>query len=83
MSGWRKRQIANLIFKKERQAKMLEILKVMGVLCLIILAYGVAGYFDERDEILREQTICEFRVDGYHPPHVIRVPCKDLKKNGI
>jgi hypothetical protein len=83
MSGWRKRQIADLILKKERQGKMLEILKVVGVLCFIIFAYALAGYFDERDEILKDQTLCEVRIEGYHPPHRLRVPCKDLKKNGI
>jgi hypothetical protein len=83
MSGWRKRQIANLILKKERQGKMLEILKVIGVLCFIVFAYALAGYFDERDEMLKDQTLCEVRIDGYHPPHLLRVPCKDLRKNGI
>jgi hypothetical protein len=50
MSGWRKRQIADLILKKERQGKMLEILKVIAVLFFIVFAYGIAGYFDQQDE---------------------------------
>lgn len=58
---------------------MIDFLRMIGFIGLILAAYMLAGYFDAKDqERIKDGDICVVQLDGYVPPHKLRVLCADL-----